>query len=184
VGTCFGVTTHISEQPLLQRCNASKSGCVSSHVTSNFSNFLKHSTMNIFKNFAPIVLFAFAFFLGNTSTATAQSSSGTIKIQMHVEPQAAAYIKFDGIDGECTVKEGRNVVGKNTRTGEKLVVVVKNGKLSGFGVQPVGGAFKSLSPNASPCFTITCFSFNPPKCFTLPSGACVCVCGPWISSGQ
>lgn len=140
--------------------------------------------MNIFKNFAPIALFAFAIALFTAAPAQAQTNDGSLKIQMHVEPQAAAYIKFDGIDGECIVKEGRNIVGKNTRTGEKLIVVVKNGKLSGFGVQPVGGSFKAISPNSAPCFSITCFSFNPPKCFTLPSGACVCVCGPWITSNS
>jgi hypothetical protein len=138
--------------------------------------------MNFFKNFALFAVLAFAATLFNAPKAQAQAGSGSLKIQMHVEPLAAAYIKFDGVDGECVVKEGRNTVGKNTRTGDKLIIVVKKGKLVEFGVLPAKGAYKAISPNATPCFTITCTTLNPPKCFTLPGGGCVCVCGPWITS--
>ena len=139
--------------------------------------------MKIFKNCLPFALFTFVIALFSAPQVHAQASGG-LKIQMHVEPQAAAYIKFDGVDGECIVKEGRNIVGKNTRTGDQLIIVVKRGKLSAFGYQPTGGAFKALTPNANPCFTITCTTLNPPKCFTLPGGECVCVCGPWITSNS
>ncbi len=116
--------------------------------------------------------------------AQAQTSgAGGLKIQMQVEPSAAAYIKFDGVDGEVNVQEGRNVVGRNTRNGDQLIVVVRNGKPVQFGVQPTGGSFKAIPSNASPCnSTIHCTTFNPPVCFTLPGGQCVCSCGPWITS--
>jgi len=139
--------------------------------------------MSFSKKIIALTLFASAIAFFATPQVQAQTASGGFNIQMHVEPQAAAYIKFDGIDGECTVVEGRNIVGSNTQTGDKLVLVVKNGKLSGFGVELKRGVFKALSPNAAPCFSITCTTFNPPKCFTIPGGACVCVCGPWITSG-
>ena len=139
--------------------------------------------MNFFKNFFSVATIAFVTALCATPQVQAQTGASGIKIQMQVEPQAAAYIKFDGVDGECTVKEGRNVVGQNTRTGDKLIVIVKNGKLSGFGVQPARGSFVAIAPNASPCnSTIHCTTLNPPTCFTLPNGTCVCSCGPWITS--
>ena len=141
--------------------------------------------MNIIKNFFQFTFLASALFLAASSTVSAQAGTGGLSIQMHVEPQAAAYIKFDGVDGEVEPKEGRNIVGQNTRTGDKLIIVVKNGKLVQFGVLPTRGAFKALTPNASPCNpTLTCTTFNPPKCFTLPGGECVCSCGPWITSSS
>lgn len=140
--------------------------------------------MNIFKFFSIAAVAFTALFFSATPTASAQQTREHILlIQMNVEPQAAAYIKFDGVDGECSVREGRNTVGRNTRTGDLLVVVVRNGKLVEFGTQNAAGAFKAVSPNASPCnSTIHCTTLNPPKCFTLPGGACVCVCGPWITA--
>ncbi len=139
--------------------------------------------MNIFKNFFSFAIVAFAFF--TAPHLNAQTGASGLKIQMHVEPSAAAYIKFDGIDGECTVKEGRNVIGTNTRTGEKLIIVVKGGKLTQFGVQPTRGSFKSIPSNASPCNpNLSCTTFNPPHCYTIPGGGCVCVCGPWITSNS
>lgn len=138
--------------------------------------------MNHFKSFFAFAILACSVSFFSLPAARAQAGSGDLKIQMHVEPLAAAYIKFDGIDGEVAVQEGRNIVGENTRTGEKLIVVVKGGKLTGFGTQAARGSFKLLTPSASPCFTITCGTFNPPKCFPLSNGACVCVCGPWITS--
>ena len=137
--------------------------------------------MNFFKNFAPLTVLAFVAVLFAIPQAQGQTSSAGIVIHIEVEPSAAGYIKFDGIDGECTVKEGRNIVGSNTRTGEKLVVVVKGGKLTQFGTQSASGKFKALTPSATPCFTINCGTFNPPKCFSY-NGACICVCGPWITA--
>lgn len=138
--------------------------------------------MNFFKNLFSVATLAFVATVFTAPQVQAQASSGELKIQMNVEPQAAAYIKFDGVDGECRVQEGRNVVGRNTRTGEQLIIVVRSGKIAQFGVTPTGGSFKALSPNASPCFTVHCTTVNPPKCFTTPGGQCVCVCGPWITS--
>jgi len=138
--------------------------------------------MQFFKNFFSVALLTFVIALFSTPQAHAQTGAGGSTIQMHADPLAAAYIKFDGVDGECTVREGRNVVGKNTRTGDQLIIVVRNGKLAAFGLQPTSGAFKAIPPSASPCFTITCGTFNPPKCFPMPNGGCVCVCGPWITS--
>jgi len=139
--------------------------------------------MNIIKNFFSFAILAAAFAMFSTTPVQAQTG-GPIKIQMHVEPQAAIYIKFDGVDGECQVKEGRNIVGKNTRTGDQLIIVVKSGKLVAFGTQARGGSFKALPQNANPCNpTLSCTTFNPPHCFTIATGDCVCVCGPWISSG-
>ncbi|MBL7795204.1 MAG: hypothetical protein JNJ90_01765 [Saprospiraceae bacterium] len=141
--------------------------------------------MNFFKNFAQLAALAFvalpiANLLPPSQTGTNEAGA-TIVIRLDVEPQAAAYIKFDGVDGECEVKEGRNTVGSNTRTGEKLIVVVKNGKLAEFGVQPARGKFKALAPSATPCFTTQCTTLNPPKCF-VQNGVCICVCGPWITA--
>ncbi|MEQ1745941.1 MAG: hypothetical protein ABMA02_10970 [Saprospiraceae bacterium] len=137
--------------------------------------------MNFFKNFAPLATLAFAAILFAAPQAHAQSTSGTFVIRLDVEPSAAAYIKFDGVDGECTVKEGRNIVGTNTRTNEKLMIVVKSGKLTQFGTQAVGGKFKALTPTATPCSTIHCTTLNPPRCF-IYNGSCICVCGPWITA--
>lgn len=139
--------------------------------------------MNSFKNFFSFATLAFVAVLFATPQAQAQAAGAKLTIQMNVEPSAAAYIKFDGIDGEVVSKEGRNVVGKNSRNGDQLIVVVRNGKAVQFGVQPVGGSFKAIPANASPCnSTIHCTTFNPPVCFTLPGGECVCSCGPWITS--
>jgi hypothetical protein len=139
--------------------------------------------MNIIKNFFSFAILAAVFATFSAAPVQAQTG-GALKIQMHVEPLAAGYIKFDGVDGECTVKEGRNVVGKNTRTNEQLIVVIKGGKLSAFGTQARGGSFKPLPQNANPCNpTLSCTTFNPPHCYTLLGGECVCVCGPWISNG-
>lgn len=140
--------------------------------------------MNIFK-FFPIAAMAFsALFLSTTPDAKAQQTrEHVLLIQMHVEPLAAAYIKFDGVDGECEVKEGRNTVGRNTRTGDQLIVVVRKGKLAEFGTQTASGAYKALLPASSPCIPgPICTTLNPPKCFRLPGGGCVCVCGPWITA--
>ncbi|MBP8239923.1 MAG: hypothetical protein KAX50_08180, partial [Saprospiraceae bacterium] len=100
--------------------------------------------MNIFKFFSIAAVACTALFFSATNSASAQQTrEHVLLIQMNVEPQAAAYIKFDGVDGECQVKEGRNVVGRNTRTGDQLVIVVKNGKLTEFGTQSASGAFKA-----------------------------------------
>ena len=139
--------------------------------------------MHFFKNFLPLSALAFvaAFFM---ASHTSQAQTAPLTVQMHIEPQAAAYIKFDGIDGECQVKEGRNIVGKNTRTGDQLILVVKGGKLVEFGVQPTRGAYKAIPANAAPCIpTLRCPNFAPPKCHTLPGGECVCTCGLWITAG-
>src|SRR5262245_51673772 len=140
--------------------------------------------MQFIKNFLSIAILACTFSLFSVPAAKAQGTTSEVKFHINVDPQAAAYIKFDGVDGECTAKEGRNVVGENTRTGEKLIVVVKNGMLTAFGFQPARGSFKAVAPSASPCFTISCTTFNPPKCFPLPNGGCVCICGPWITSNS
>jgi hypothetical protein len=151
------------------------------HNNQTFKLFI---TMNSFKNFIAFATLVFATVLCTAPSLQAQTAgAGGLKIQMQVEPSAAAYIKFDGIDGEIQVNEGRNVVGKNTRNGDQLIVVVRNGKPVQFGVQPVGGTFKAIPSNASPCnSTLHCTTLNPPVCFTLPGGQCVCSCGPWITS--
>ncbi|GEM_PF-1069247 len=141
--------------------------------------------MNFFKNFAQLAAMAFvalpiATLLPPVQTTTNEAAT-TFVIRLDVEPQAAAYIKFDGVDGECQVKEGRNIVGRNTRTGDKFIAVIKNGKLAEFGVQPVKGTFKALAPSSTPCFTTQCTTMNPPKCF-VRNGVCICVCGPWITA--
>ncbi|MBX2926224.1 MAG: hypothetical protein KF852_00185 [Saprospiraceae bacterium] len=140
--------------------------------------------MKTFKNLFSIATLALVagFFTAPQQAQAQQTREHILLIKIQVEPQAAAYIKFDGVDGECQVKEGRNIVGRNTRTGEQLVVVVKDRKLAQFGTQAAGGAFKAIPANASPCFTIQCTTLNPPKCYTLPGGECICVCGPWISA--
>ncbi len=141
--------------------------------------------MNIFKFFSIAAVACTALFFSATNSVSAQQTrEHVLLIKLQVDPQAAAaaYIKFDGVDGECQVKEGRNVVGRNTRTGDQLVIVVKNGKLTEFGTQSASGAFKAITPSASPCFRPTCTTLNPPKCFVLPGGTCVCVCGPWFTS--
>lgn len=140
--------------------------------------------MNIFKFFSIAAVACTAmFFSAATSASAQQTSQPPLLIQMHVEPQAAGYIRFDGVDGECQVREGRNAVGRNTRTGDQLIIVVKNGKLTEFGTQSATGGYKVLLPASSPCISgPICTTFNPPKCFRLPGGACVCVCGPWITS--
>lgn len=139
--------------------------------------------MNIFKFFSiAAVACTTLFFSAPTPASAQQTREHVLLIKMNVEPSAAAYIKFDGVDGECQVKEGRNVVGRNTRTGDQLIIVVKNGKLTEFGTQSASAAFKAITPSASPCFRPICTTFNPPKCFVLPGGTCVCVCGPWITA--
>lgn len=139
--------------------------------------------MNIFKFFSIAAVACTSLFFSTTNSVSAQQTrEQVLLIQMNVEPQAAGFIRFDGVDGESQVKEGRNVVGRNTRTGDQLVIVVKNGKLTEFGTQSASGAFKAITPSASPCFRPTCTTFNPPKCFVLPGGTCVCVCGPWFTS--
>jgi hypothetical protein len=132
--------------------------------------------MNIFKNlfsFAALTLVA-VFFAAPKQAEAQQTREHILLLKTHVEPQAAAYIKFDGVDGESKIKEGRNVVGRNTRTGEQLIVVVRDGKLAEFGTQSAGGAFKPASLSASP------LSFYPdcpyPYCFTSKDGEYICVC--------
>ena len=141
--------------------------------------------MNFTKNFVSIAAVAFfaVVFFAPQQTLAQQTREHILLIKMHVEPQAAVYIKFADVDGECSVHEGRNVVGENTRNGDKLIAIVKGGKLESFGVQPARGKFKALNPSAAPCLpNLSCTTQNPPKCYTLPGGTCVCVCGPWLSA--
>jgi hypothetical protein len=106
----------------------------------------------------------------------------SFKIAIHVDPQSAAFMKIEGIKGECKVAEGRNTVATNTRTGDKYIIVVKSGKLTECGLLPANGRYKILTPTSTPCnSTIHCTTMNPPKCF-VENGVCFCVCGPWISA--
>lgn len=140
--------------------------------------------MSIIKNFFTVAVLAFtAAILSPAQVEAQQTREHVLLLKAQVERSAAAYIKFDGVDGECSVKEGRNVIGRNTRNGDQIIAVIRVGKLELFGVQPKRGAFIALQPSsAAPCFTIQCTTLNPPKCYRLPGGECVCVCGPWITA--
>jgi hypothetical protein len=142
--------------------------------------------MNRIKNF--ICLPVLICIAGLFTNAEAKESStffippvDSFKITIHVDPQYAAYMKLGDIKGETSVAEGRNTVATNTRTGDKYIIIVKNGKLTECGLQPASGRYKALTPTSAPCTTIHCTTVNPPKCF-VENGMCFCVCGPWISA--
>lgn len=138
--------------------------------------------MNFLKSFIQLTVLVVAISTFSITTITAQA--GSFNISIRIDSLTAGFIKFDGVDGSHQMKEGSNIVGRNSRTGEKLIINVKSGKLVSMGTQSKTGAFKALSPNAAPCNPgIRCPNFAPPKCFTIPGGACVCVCGPWITTG-
>lgn len=143
--------------------------------------------MNSIKNFICLaVLFCTTGLFNNAeakeNTLLFAPPLDSFKIAIHVDPQYASFMKIEGIKGECMVAEGRNTVATNTRTGDKYIIVVKNGKLTECGLQPTKGRYKALTPTAGPCnSTIHCTTLNPPTCF-LENGMCFCVCGPWITS--
>lgn len=91
-----------------------------------------------------------------------------------MDPQAAGYLKIGDIKGECDVREGRNEIGRNIRTGEVFVVFVEKGEIVRCGFHPNLGHFKALPPAPDPCFKSSRCNI-PPKCYVLPDGSCICL---------
>jgi hypothetical protein len=123
------------------------------------------------------LLFGATAVLGLQPAAAQQTREHILLIKATVEPQAAGYMKIGDIKGESNVKEGRNVIGTNTRTGNQIVVIISNGRISQVGEQ-VKGQFNPIrTAPGSACATIRCEE-GQPTCYTLSSGECFCLCPP------
>jgi hypothetical protein len=97
-------------------------------------------------------------------------------LKAQAEPQAASFIKFAGVDGDCNVKEGRNIIGTNTKTGDQIIVVLTGGRISQVGVQSKG-KFSPIRTAATTCASPRCLE-GAATCYTLPTGECFCLCPP------
>lgn len=127
-------------------------------------------------------LFSVAMIVGmltgfNFNTAMAQQTREHILLlKAQVEPQAAAYLKLGDIKGESNVKEGRNNVGTNTRTGDQIIVIISGGRISEVGVQSKGRYSPIQQSRAAACASPRCVGAT--QCYTLPTGECFCLCDP------
>lgn len=134
------------------------------------------------QNFFFVATVAIAAFLFSTPEAQAQQTREHILlITVKVDPQAAGYVKIGDIKGECQLKEGRNVIGKNTRNGDEYIAVVQGGKLSEIGVVPKGGSYKVLPTSSAGACDIRCRLGELPK-RVCNGGVCFCVCGVWLTT--
>ncbi|MGB0932003.1 MAG: hypothetical protein ACPGVB_14560 [Chitinophagales bacterium] len=106
---------------------------------------------------------------------------------------AAGYLKFDGIDGESYVIErvkappadGKHLVATHKKSGGKLMILARGGKIQRMYVQSVSGKTKTLEASTAGCSQGgLCTTFQIKTCFTLPSGECVCVCGAWFADSS
>lgn len=106
---------------------------------------------------------------------------------------AAGYIKFDGIDGESYAIErvkappsdGKHVIATHKKSGGKLMLLARAGKIQKIFVQSASGKIKTLEASTAGCSQGgLCTSFQIKKCFTLPDGSCFCVCGAWFADSS
>ncbi len=106
---------------------------------------------------------------------------------------AAGYIKFDGIDGEAYAIErvkappadGKHLIATHKKSGGKLMLMARGGKIQQLFVQSASGKVKTLEASTAGCSQGGfCTSFQIKKCFVLPSGECICVCGAWFADSS
>lgn len=106
---------------------------------------------------------------------------------------AAGYIKFEGVDGEAYALErvkappsdGKHLIATHKRSGGKLMLLARGGKIQRIFVQSASGKIKNLEATTAGCSQGgLCTSFQIKKCFRLPSGGCFCVCGAWFADNS
>ena len=79
---------------------------------------------------------------------------------------------------------GRFTMATHKTNGTKIMVVLREGKIAQVGYQPKGGTFIARPLNSSPCGAgVICPTYQLKRCFFLPWGTCVCICGTWITAG-
>ncbi len=103
---------------------------------------------------------------------------------------AAAYIKFDGIEGESNIVErveappadGEHLVATNKRSGAQIRLIAKGGKIQRMFAKSKEDKIKVLEATTAGCSQGgLCLNFQIKKCFTTPWGDCFCVCGAWFA---
>jgi len=83
----------------------------------------------------------------------------------------------------ATLSDGKHVLATHKKNRTQVVVVVRKGQIAQVGHQTAGASFKALTPNASPCISGGfCTTYQARLCYTMPWGACVCVCGGFLTS--
>ena len=106
---------------------------------------------------------------------------------------AAAYIKFEGIEGESYAlqrveappADGKHLIATHKRSGGKVMMTARGGKIQRIFVQSASGKIKTLEATTAGCSQGgLCTTFQIKKCFTLPSGDCFCVCGSWFADNS
>ncbi|HMQ63988.1 MAG TPA: hypothetical protein PKE06_25110 [Flavilitoribacter sp.] len=142
--------------------------------------------MKTFKNFFVLTILALVAASLTPNTAQAQS-----KVQALTSVQYPYWVFNAEEENDYAVAEvprkledGRHVMATNKKNRTQVIAVVKGGRIAQVGLLPAGGRFKALTPAASPCNNITCFSFQIKHCYTTPWGDCICVCGAWITAGN
>lgn len=83
----------------------------------------------------------------------------------------------------ATLSDGKHVLATHKKNRTQVVIVVRNGQIAQVGHQTAGASFKAITPNASPCISGGfCTTYQARLCYTMPWGACVCVCGGFLTS--
>lgn len=79
---------------------------------------------------------------------------------------------------------GRFAMATHKTNGTQIMVVLREGKIAQVGYQLKKGSFIALPPQSAPCGAgVTCPTYQLKRCFSLPWGTCVCICGTWITGG-
>lgn len=126
--------------------------------------------------FSTVILIVMITGMFPANLSAQQIREHILLLKAQAEPQAAAFLKLGDIKGESNVKEGRNNIGTNTRTGDQIIVVISGGRISEVGVQSKG-RYSSIQPTrGSACASPRCD--GAPQCYTLPTGECLCLCQP------
>ena len=136
--------------------------------------------MKTIKNFfslATLIVLALTFF---TTASYAQEKGGTADMNIGI-----------GELQECTLsnlparlpKNGEVLLATHNRTRTQLVAKVRGGKIMQIGAKSARGGFTPLRQTSSACSPAgPCYSWQIQKCFILPWGGCVCICGAWYTS--
>ncbi len=105
------------------------------------------------------------------------------------EQPAAVFTALDSMETwslasiPTTLPDGRHVLATHKKNRTQVIIVARGGKIAQVGHQTGNGTFKALTPNDAPCISGGfCTTYQARICYTMPWGACVCVCGGFLTS--
>jgi hypothetical protein len=128
------------------------------------------------------------FFLAFLALVATVFTSNVAQAQTGANDRPALEFNTDDIEDYKLAKlpgrlpDGRTVIATHKKTGTQIAVLVRGGKLVQLGTV-VKGRFTSVSPTSGPCNNVICTTFQIKKCFIMPWGGCICICGSWITAG-